>query len=133
VKETSLSPVVQNRISVRFPLENEHLIELNLVTPHKLEPIGSYIFKRGFALNEDGKLAAVAEELGSSGRSLVYATGAKNAEDLSGLIALNRPTKDSKALADLAKFIEQHIHSKYRSLILLEKEWHSITEICRAS
>nr|WP_127881948.1 DEAD/DEAH box helicase [Pseudomonas carnis] len=113
VRETSLSPVVQNRISVRFPLENEHLIELNLVTPKKLEPIGSYIFKRGFALNEDGKLAAVAEELGSSGRSLVYATGAKNAEDLSGLIAFNRPTKDSKALSDLAKFIEQHIHSKY--------------------
>ena len=33
VKETGLSPVVQNRISVRFPVENEHLIELDLVTP----------------------------------------------------------------------------------------------------
>lgn len=113
VKETSLSPVVQNRISVRFPIENEHLIQLDLVTPKKLEPIGSYIFKRGFALKDDGKLAAVAEELGSSGRSLVYATGSKNAEDLSGLIALNRPTKDTQALSDLAKFIEQHIHKQY--------------------
>lgn len=113
VKETTLSPVVQNRISVRFPIENEHLIQLELVTPKKLEPIGSYIFKRGFALKDDGKLAAVAEELGSSGRSLVYATGAKNAEDLTGLIAFNRPTKDSQALLDLSKFIEQHVHKQY--------------------
>ena len=113
VKETTLSPVVQNRISVRFPIENEHLIQLELVTPKKLEPIGSYIFKRGFALKDDGKLAAVAEELGSSGRSLVYATGAKNAEDLTGLIAFNRPTKSSQALLDLSKFIEQHVHKQY--------------------
>lgn len=113
VKETSLSPVVQNRISVKFPIENEHLVQLDLVTPKGPEPIGSYIFKRGFALNDDAKLAAVAEELGSSGRSLVYATGAKNAEDLSGLISLNRSTKNIQALSDLAKFIEQHIHKNY--------------------
>lgn len=113
VKETSLSPVVQNRISVKFPLENEHLIQLDLVTPKRFEPIGSYLFQRGFALSEDGKLAAVAEELGSSGRSLVYATGAKNAEDLSALIALNRSAKEVHALLDLAKFIEQHIHKRY--------------------
>lgn len=113
VKETNLSPVVQNRISVRFPIENEHLIQLELVTPKKLELIGSYIFKRGFALKDNGKLAAVAEELGSSGRSLVYATGAKNAEDLTGLIAFNRPTKNIQALSDLAKFIEQHVHKQY--------------------
>lgn len=113
VKETSLSPVVQNRISVRFPVENEHLIQLDLVTPKRFEPIGSYIFERGFALTDDGKLAAVAEELGASGRSLVYATGAKNAEDLSALIAYNRPAKNIQALSDLAKFIEQHIHKQY--------------------
>lgn len=113
VKETSLSPVVQNRISVKFSSENEHLVHLELVTPQRLEPIGSYIFQRGFALKEDGKLAAVALELGSSGRSLVYATGAKNAEDLSALIALNRVAKDSLALAELAKFIQQHIHKQF--------------------
>lgn len=113
VKETGLSPVVQNRISVRFPIENEHLVELDLVTPSRLERIGSYIFERGFALKEDAKLAAVAEEFGSSGRSLVYATGAKNAEDLTGLIALNRDDRDSSSLQELAKFIEQHVHKKY--------------------
>jgi len=32
VRETGLSPVVQNRISVRFPLEDEHLVHLDLVT-----------------------------------------------------------------------------------------------------
>jgi hypothetical protein len=64
-------------------------------------------------LTDDGKLAAVAEELGASGRSLVYATGAKNAEDLSALIAHNRPAKNIQALSDLAKFIEQHIHKQY--------------------
>lgn len=113
VRETTLSPVVQNRISVRFTAEDEHLIHLDLVTPMKLEPIGSYTFKRGFALKENGKLAAVAEELGSSGRSLVYATGAKNAEDLTALIALNRPNKDVMALSELAKFIELHVHKEY--------------------
>lgn len=113
VKETGLSPVVQNRISVRFPIQNEHLVELDLVTPERLEHIGSYTFERGFALPDDAKLAAVAEEFGSSGRSLVYATGAKNAEDLTSLIALNRKDKDSKSLKELAKFIEQHVHKQY--------------------
>lgn len=113
VKETGLSPVVQNRISVRFPIENEHLVELDLVTAERLERIGSYTFERGFALTEDAKLAAVAEEFGASGRSLVYATGAKNAEDLTALIALNRKDKESTSLKELAKFIEQHVHKQY--------------------
>jgi DEAD/DEAH box helicase/Helicase conserved C-terminal domain len=113
VKETGLSPVVQNRISVRFPIENEHRVELDLVTPERLERIGSYTFERGFALTEDAKLAAVAEEFGSSGRSLVYATGAKNAEDLTALIALNREDRESPSLEELAKFIEQHVHKQY--------------------
>lgn len=113
VNETGLSPVVQNRISVRFPIENEHLVHLELVTPDRVEPIGSYTFTRGFALNEDAKLAAVAEEFGASGRSLVYATGAKNAEDLTALMALNRQDKSTSCLNDLAKFIEQHVHKEY--------------------
>lgn len=113
VRETSLSPVVQNRISVSFPVANEHLVELDLVTATGLERIGSYTFERGFALTEDAKLAAVAEEFGSSGRSLVYATGAKNAEDLTALIALNRKPQDSPSLKELAKFIEEHVHKQY--------------------
>lgn len=113
VRETSLSPVVQNRISVSFPVANEHLVELDLVTATGRERVGSYTFERGFALTEDAKLAAVAEEFGSSGRSLVYATGAKNAEDLTALIALNRKPQDSLALKELAKFIEEHVHKQY--------------------
>lgn len=113
VKQTGLSPVVQNRISVRFPIENEQLVELDLVTAERLERIGSYTFERGFALREDAKLAAVAEEFGASGRSLVYATGPKNAEDLTSLIALNRKDKGSASLIELAKFIEQHVHKQY--------------------
>src|SRR6185437_8339102 len=113
VKETGLSPVVQNRISVRFPVENEHLVELDLVTPTGLERIGSYTFERGFALADDAKLAAVAEEFGASGRSLVYATGAKNAEDLTSLIALNRGDQGLTSLEELAKFVEQHVHKQY--------------------
>lgn len=113
VKETTLSPVVQNRISVGFSKLDEHVVRLDLVTPQKLEPIGTYQFKRGFALGDDTKLAAVALELGTSGRSLVYATGAKNAEDLTALLAFNRQPGTSKGLEDLAKFIEQHIHKQY--------------------
>ncbi|MEN8517852.1 helicase-related protein [Burkholderia sp. RS02] len=44
---------------------------------------------------------------------MVYATGAKNAEDLTALLALNRQPGTSKGLSDLAKFIEQHIHKQY--------------------
>lgn len=113
VNETHLSPVVQNRISVKFSAGDEHRVHLDLVTPKRLEPIGSYIFERGFALTDDGKLAAIAQELGSSGRSLVYATGAKNAEDLTALIAWNRPVNEAAGLAELAKFIKQHIHKSY--------------------
>jgi len=113
VMETGLSPVVQNRISVRFPPENEHRVHLDLVTADRLDPIGSYTFQRGFALGEDQKLAAVAEEFGASGRSLVYATGAKNAEDLSDLLALNREDRATESLKELAKFIEQHVHKRY--------------------
>ncbi|WP_186091545.1 DEAD/DEAH box helicase [Burkholderia gladioli] len=113
VKATNLSPVVQNRISVGFSDLDEHVVRLDLVTPKKLEPIGSYQFKRGFALADDTKLAAVALELGASGRSLVYATGAKNAEDLTDLLARNRPTVINEGLSDLAKFIEKHIHKQY--------------------
>ncbi len=113
VRETGLSPVVQNRISVSFPAENEHLVHLDLVTADRLEPIGLYTFERGFALDADAKLAAVAEEFGTSGRSLVYATGAKNAEDLSELLALNREDRASESLKELAKFIEQHVHKRY--------------------
>lgn len=113
VRETGLSPVVQNRIRVSFPAENEHLVHLDLVTANRLEPIGLYTFERGFALDEDAKLAAVAEEFGASGRSLVYATGAKKAEDLSELLALNREDRASKSLNELASFIEQHVHKRY--------------------
>lgn len=113
VRETTLSPVVQNRISVGFSNLDEHIVNLDLVTPTKLERIGAYRFKRGFALNDDTKLAAVALELGASGRSLVYATGAKNAEDLTELIARNRQPNNSTALTDLSKFIKQHIHKQY--------------------
>lgn len=113
IKETGLSPVVQNRISVRLPNEDEHSVHLDLVTPERLEPIGSYKFKRGFALGDDAKLAAVAQEFGAAGRSLVYATGAKNAEDLTALIALNRPAKEHGPLNDLAVFIEKHVHKQY--------------------
>ncbi|HBP0505270.1 TPA: DEAD/DEAH box helicase [Pseudomonas aeruginosa] len=113
VMETGLSPVVQNRISVNFPPENEHVVHLDLVTADRLDSIGSYTFDRGFALDDDQKLAAVAEEFGASGRSLVYATGAKNAEDLSELLALNRKDRDTASLNELAKFIEQHVHKRY--------------------
>lgn len=113
VMETGLSPVVQNRISVHFPPENEHVVHLDLVTADRLDSIGSYTFDRGFALDEDQKLAAVAEEFGASGRSLVYATGAKNAEELSELLALNRKDRATESLKELAKFIEQHVHKRY--------------------
>jgi hypothetical protein len=113
VAETELSPVVQNRISVSFEPGDEHRVKLDLVTPSGNERIGSYVFQRGFALSEDGRLAACALEFGSTGRSLVYATGPKNAEELAGLLALNTDELNSSRLNELAAFIQQHVHKQY--------------------
>ncbi|MDZ5457225.1 DEAD/DEAH box helicase [Azohydromonas lata] len=113
VKSTALSPVVQNRINVKFNEGDEHRLDLFLVSHGSDEAIGSFVFDRGFALSGEARLAAVAKELGQGGRSLVYATGPSNAESLANLLAVNGDIKLAPSISDLVKFIEQNIHKSY--------------------
>lgn len=114
IEDTRLSPVVQNRISVNVAQRGENWLDLSLVTAKGSEPIGTYLFNRGFELShEDARLAAVALELGSKGGSLVYSTGPSNAETLAQLLALDREERTDGKRAELAKFIEQHVHKMY--------------------
>lgn len=119
VQETSLSPVVQNRIIVSFCPTDEAVLELELITTNgESERIGSFHATRGFGVAPDKRLAAVALELGNAGRSLVYATGAARAETLSRQISSNlsgQATSSAQAAAreKLAKFIEKDVHKAY--------------------
>lgn len=119
VCETALSPVVQNRIVVSFNHGNEATLDLSLLTSMGVEErIGSFHSNRGFAIAQDKRLAAVAIELGKTGRSLIYATGAARAEELARQIwssrqdSSNEP-KGANAREKLAKFIEKDVHKAY--------------------
>lgn len=111
--DTAISPVVQNRISVSFESNDEHILKLALVTERGREVIGRYEFDRGFALKQEARLSAVALELGVGGSSLVYATGAAKAEKLAQVLASNLEKKEDKEIDELARFIEQHVHKSY--------------------
>ncbi|WP_081420479.1 DEAD/DEAH box helicase [Pseudoxanthomonas sp. Root630] len=119
IRETGLSPVVQNRIIVNFDYADEKRLELELIAADgSNERIGFFNSSRGFGVSEDKRLAAVALELGQTGRSLVYATGAARAETLARQISNNssdRQTDDAHAQAreKLAKFIEKDVHKSY--------------------
>ena len=114
VEPTMVSPVVQNRISVTLDPLNEHRLVLALLRKDGREPIASLTYERGFALNSDtARLAAVALELGTGGKSLVYATGAVKAEELAIVLASSREESSAKQLEELSKFIQTHVHKKY--------------------
>lgn len=117
VQATTLSPVVQNRISVQPDLHDAHMLELSLVTPRGKERIGALRSERGFQLTKKGsRLAAVARALGAGSRSLVYATGPSNAEELARLLCLDMDpdlVQPSQPREELAAFIEEHIHKDY--------------------
>lgn len=114
VEPTMVSPVVQNRIAVTLDPLDEHRLVLALLHKGGREPIADITFERGFALNKDtARLAAVALELGKGGKSLVYATGAVKAEELSVVLASNRDESPTKQLEDLAKFVQTHVHKRY--------------------
>lgn len=117
VQATTLSPVVQNRISVQSDARDEHSLKLSLVTPRGKEHIGVLRSDRGFHLKVGiNRLAAVASELGVGSRSLVYATGPSNAEELARRLALDvdpARARPMRGREELATFIEQHIHKDY--------------------
>lgn len=119
---TTLSPVVQNRISVSFSSAKEKELTLSLLQGQRRERIAVLEFDRGFALKPGpNRVAAVALELGRGGRSLVYATGAAKAEGLAEILASNKDEVDDGRLRELSKFIESYIHKDYSLAQLVKR------------
>ncbi|MCV5307410.1 DEAD/DEAH box helicase, partial [Escherichia coli] len=83
----------------------ENNLQLSLLDNSDILPIGEIESTRGFA-NENTRLAAVALELGKNEGSLVYGTGAENAEDVAKQISSGLPLlEDDSELQELSKFI----------------------------
>ncbi|HCP6348583.1 TPA: DEAD/DEAH box helicase [Escherichia coli] len=113
IEKTNLSPVVQNKIIVKVDPSKENNLRLSLLDNSDILPIGEIESTRGFA-NENTRLAAVALELGKNEGSLVYGTGAENAEDVAKQISSGLPLlEDDSELQELSKFIKKHVHEDY--------------------
>lgn len=112
VQATQLSPVVQNRVIVEVVPGDENRLALTLLSEDRAMPIGEYAATRGFA-NERTRLAAVALELGATGRSLVYGTGPADAEDTARQLASDLAEVRSDELKQLSSFIKKHVHRRY--------------------
>lgn len=116
---TSVSPVLQNRILVNKVLGKNQL-RLDLLTEKGPHPIGLLSSTRGFD-HPSTRLASVAIELGSTGGSLVYATGPSDAEAVALQLSLARKDLSDSRLDELAEFIEQHIHQDYKLAALVRR------------
>lgn len=116
---TSLSPVLQNRILVN-KVSGKNQLRLDLLTARGVHPIGLLSSARGFDLPST-RLASVALELGSTGGSLVYATGPSDAENVALQLSLERNDLPDSRLDELAAFIEQHIHQDYKLATMVRR------------
>jgi hypothetical protein len=119
VKRSELPSVLQNRIQLR-KADIGNALELDLLTPDGHLRLGTYRSARGFDV-PDSRLAAAALELGSSGGSLVYATGPTDAEEVARQLAHGRDREDVDALVELSEFVRNHIHPDYSLAGMIRK------------
>lgn len=112
IKETSLSPVLQNRILVKAAEGNPKEFLLSLLGQTEITEIGRFSTERGIA-DPATRLAVAALELGGEGAALVYATGPVDAEKVASQLTAGIKAKPSSTLKDLSKFIKDHIHPEY--------------------
>jgi hypothetical protein len=112
VASTTVSPVLQNRILVNKVLGKNEL-RLDLLSLTGKTSLGVLQMTRGLDVPAT-RLAAVALELGSTGGSLVYATGPANAETIASQLFQARQRSQDERLEELATFIEKHIHPEYK-------------------
>jgi hypothetical protein len=112
VRDTVLSPVLQNRIHVRSVEGEPKMLNMALLGPKGKVDIGRVTTQRGVA-DPGTRLAAVALELGKQGAALVYATGPVEAEKIAGQFTADLEKPTDAQLVALAEFIKQHIHPDY--------------------
>ena len=120
IKETSLGPVVQNRIVVKTYAAKPKELSLELMRNGKRLPLANIEGQRGFT-QPSTVASAVALELGKEGSSLVYATGPAKAEKTAAQIASSLPEIECSVLDDLVKFINAHVHPKYSLIETIKK------------
>lgn len=125
IKETTLSPVLQNRILVKATEGNPKELALSLLGNNGITEIGHFTTERGVA-DPATRLAIAALELGGQGAALVYATGPVDAERVAVQLTAGIKANPSSALKELSKFIKEHIHSEYglASMVLHGVSFH---------
>jgi hypothetical protein len=111
-RETILSPVLQNLVQVKTVAGDPKALRLALIGQQGSIDIGVLRTDRGVA-DKQTRLAAAALELGQQGGSLIYATGPVEAETIAAQLSADIPAIPSQPLADLCKFIRDHIHPEY--------------------
>ncbi|MGX7705156.1 DEAD/DEAH box helicase [Methylobacterium sp. Gmos1] len=119
VTRSELPSVLQNRIQLR-KAEVGNALELDLLTPDGPRRLGTYRSGRGFDV-PDSRLAAAALELGSTGGSLVYATGPTEAEKVARQLSHDLEDGSDPALATISDFVRKHIHPDYTLAGMIRK------------
>ncbi|WP_019995399.1 DEAD/DEAH box helicase [Aureimonas ureilytica] len=119
VARSELPSVLQNRIQLR-KAEVGNALELDLLTAEGPRRLGIFRSARGFDV-PGSRLAAAALELGSSGGSLVYATGPTDAEETARQLAHGRDPDGDAALAAISDFVKAHIHPDYSLAGMIRK------------
>jgi len=115
---TRLSPVLQNRIVLKQVYRKPHELAISIMGKNgERSALGSIRVER--ALNDQKtKLANVAVELGGNDGSLLYETGAREAEKTAGhLVDILRSRGDiprDGSLEELSKFVKEHVHPEYQ-------------------
>ncbi|MCM2318386.1 MAG: DEAD/DEAH box helicase [Pseudomonas sp.] len=118
---TSLSPVLQNRISVSS-VPNENRLEFRLLGLNKSQLIGSMTLAKAFNANA-ARLASVALHFGAEGGSLLYAKSPSEAAELAKTLhrGLKNQHGERQVNPELAEFIREHIHPEYNLITLVEQ------------
>ncbi|MGE7083827.1 DEAD/DEAH box helicase [Achromobacter xylosoxidans] len=106
------SPVISTKVVVKRSTHSENELVLEILDEGKRTTIARLTRDYGFA-DRRALLANVCVELGSSGGSLIYASGPADAEDLALQIAINLKERDDSILQELAAFIQSEVHADY--------------------
>jgi hypothetical protein len=115
---TRLSPVQQNRIVLSIVKGNHFELNIALMGRDGVRmPMGNVRMERSLK-DKASRLANVAFELGVNDSSLLYETGAREAEktaaELTNLLKSKNGELKDASLEELSMFIQEHVHPEYQ-------------------